>query len=259
MPVEVAYFEARHEMMTVDRFLDGLLSGGGGPVDGNIGATGTASAANGDGVGGSAGAGGSVGAGADSCDGDIGGARDGSGDGGTDGVGTHARFYSYIAQHTMLDQMPHLARHLPVPDLCHCMGSDLNRHFFFGPKGTLTPVHHDPYHNCFVQVVGSKYVRLYSPQQGDLLTAARGACPPKGMDGKRDAKEKSAELSNNIAPSESLPPDLLTAPPGSLYHTLPYQEAVVGPGDLLFIPVRWWHFVKSLGVSISVAHHITPD
>ena len=67
------------------------------------------------------------------------------------------------------------------------------------------------------------------------------------------------ELSNNIKPTEALPSDLLTAPLESPYHQLPYLEAVVGPGDLLFIPIRWWHFVKSLDVSISVAHHVAPD
>ena len=70
--------------------------------------------------------------------------------------------------------MPHLARHLPMPDLCHCIGNgDVTKHTFFGPKGTVTPVHHDPYHNCFVQVVGSKYVRLYV-REGLARTANHG-------------------------------------------------------------------------------------
>ena len=32
-----------------------------------------------------------------------------------------------------------------------------------------------------------------------------------------------------------------------------YIEGILGPGDGLFIPVGWWHYVRSLDVSFSVS------
>jgi ribosomal protein L16 Arg81 hydroxylase len=31
------------------------------------------------------------------------------------------------------------------------------------------------------------------------------------------------------------------------------RDFVVGPGDALFIPVGWWHHVRALDVSVSLA------
>ena len=36
---------------------------------------------------------------------------------------------------------------------------------FAGSKGSITPLHHDAMHNFFLQVVGTKRFRLYSPAQ----------------------------------------------------------------------------------------------
>jgi hypothetical protein len=45
--------------------------------------------------------------------------------------------------------------------------------------------------------------------------------------------------------------DEATAPPA---EELPFLDTVLGPGDMLFIPVQWYHFVRSLSVSFSVSH-----
>ena len=141
----------------------------------------------------------------------------------------------YIAQHTILDQIPELRQDMPQPDYLCAAEEEIRTHFFFGPKGTVTPLHYDPYHNVLVQVVGYKYIRLYSPEHSVHLA------PRDGM-------------ANNT----SLPKDILTAEKAAFPHeflTLPYWEAVLGPGDVLYLPLRYWHFVKSLSISISVAFH----
>jgi [histone H3]-dimethyl/trimethyl-L-lysine36 demethylase len=38
-----------------------------------------------------------------------------------------------------------------------------------------------------------------------------------------------------------------------LFQAANYQEAIVREGEMLYIPPRWWHFVKSLSTSFSVS------
>eukprot|EP00913_Durusdinium_trenchii_P004154 g3849.t1 len=76
----------------------------------------------------------------------------------------------YLAQHALLDQLPSLEADVQTPDfaLCGSTGTVL-RQVFFGPNGTVTPVHWDPYENIFCQVVGEKYLRLYPPSEAPKL------------------------------------------------------------------------------------------
>lgn len=32
-----------------------------------------------------------------------------------------------------------------------------------------------------------------------------------------------------------------------------YQEAILGPGECLYIPLGWWHYVESVTASFSVS------
>ena len=65
-----------------------------------------------------------------------------------------------------MEQIPQLLRDVIVPDYC-CMGdagaTDIN--VWFGPEGTVSPLHTDPRHNVFVQLAGSKVVLLYGAEE----------------------------------------------------------------------------------------------
>ena len=76
---------------------------------------------------------------------------------------------AYLAQHALFEQVPELADDIAVPDYC-LLGRDdeLQVNAWFGPAGTVSPLHHDPTHNLLAQAVGSKYIRLYRPDQVGL-------------------------------------------------------------------------------------------
>ena len=101
--------------------------------------------------------------------------------------------------------------------------------FWFGPAGTVTALHHDTSNILFFQVVGRKRFRLYAPDEPALLARARGVY--NNLDPERDA---------------------------AALATVPCLDIVLAAGEALFLPVGWWHHVRALDLSISVAfNHFT--
>lgn len=141
----------------------------------------------------------------------------------------------YLAQHQLFDQIPELKEDIRPPDYC-CLGEgdddDITVNAWFGPGGTVSPLHQDPQHNFLAQVVGSKYIRLYSPEDTDKLYPHQ------------------SKLLHNTSQVEVENPDAQRFPE---FSRAPYLECVLRPGDVLFIPVRHWHYVRSLELSFSVS------
>ncbi|XP_037545067.1 lysine-specific demethylase 8 [Nematolebias whitei] len=141
----------------------------------------------------------------------------------------------YLAQHQLFDQIPELKEDIRIPDYC-CLGEgeedDITVNAWFGPAGTVSPLHQDPQQNFLAQVVGSKYVRLYSPEDTDKLYPHQ------------------SQLLYNTSQVEVENPDAERFPE---FAKALYVECVLQPGDVLFIPVKHWHYVRSLDVSFSVS------
>ncbi|KAK3914897.1 Bifunctional peptidase and arginyl-hydroxylase JMJD5 [Frankliniella fusca] len=85
----------------------------------------------------------------------------------------------YLAQHQLFEQVPELRADICEPEYC-CLtddsihidepandGTDINA--WFGPAGTVSPLHFDPKHNLLAQVVGTKRVLLFPPEVSSSL------------------------------------------------------------------------------------------
>ncbi|XP_074551998.1 lysine-specific demethylase 8 [Halichoeres trimaculatus] len=141
----------------------------------------------------------------------------------------------YLAQHQLFDQIPELKEDIRLPDYC-CLGEgeedDITVNAWFGPGGTVSPLHQDPQQNFLAQVVGSKYIRLYSPEDSDKLYPHQ------------------SQLLHNTSQVEVEHPDSDRFPS---FSSAPYLDCVLQPGEVLFIPVKHWHYVRSLELSFSVS------
>jgi lysine-specific demethylase 8 len=152
----------------------------------------------------------------------------------------------YLAQQELFTQIKELSSDFSVPDYC-CMtrvneqdddenssgaGCNVVVNAWFGPWSTVSPLHHDPYDNLFSQVIGCKYVRLYPSTTDPSMIYP--------YDGQFLDNTSQVDMDNydaNIFP---------------LFASLPYLDCVLQPGQILYIPKGWWHYVRSLSTSFSI-------
>ncbi|KAI2607417.1 Clavaminate synthase-like protein [Hypoxylon fragiforme] len=172
---------------------------------------------------------------------------------------------AYLAQHPLFTQLPALRNDILIPDYCytapppHPTESTMDQpeleepllNAWFGPPGTITPLHTDPYHNILTQVVGRKYVRLYSPLVTQRMQA-RG-------------KENGVEMGNTSLMDVGVvegwdaiygdedDEDQPSKGDIAAFSEIPFLDCILEPGDALYIPIGWWHYVRGLSVSFSVS------
>jgi hypothetical protein len=168
----------------------------------------------------------------------------------------------YLAQHELFSQIPELRKDIAIPEFCW---ADVPQHpvddlqnqprlsnpaenAWFGPAGTITPLHTDSYHNLLCQVVGSKYIRLYSPFETPSLR-------PRGVESGVSMDNTS---SIDVGFVEGWDEDDSEIEGGSGmdwsgFKEVPFVDCILRPGDTLYIPIGWWHYVRSLSVSFSVS------
>ena len=100
--------------------------------------------------------------------------------------------------------------------------------FWFGPAGTITPLHHDTMNILLAQVMGRKLVTLIPSFETHLVYNHLGVY---------------SEVDCESPDYERYP----------LFRDVSRMEVLLEPGEVLFVPVGWWHHVRSLDVSVGLS------
>eukprot|EP00892_Ulva_mutabilis_P009038 jgi/Ulvmu1/6506/UM003_0139.1 len=139
----------------------------------------------------------------------------------------------YMAQHPLFEQVPALRCDIMVPEYCALGDGDIKSiNAWIGPAGTVTPLHTDPHHNLFVQVVGCKYIQIYPPEDTPFMYPHE------------------AGLTTNSSRVDARDPDTANFP---LFARTRGYQCIIRPGEALYLPPGWWHYVESLTPSVSVS------
>ena len=142
----------------------------------------------------------------------------------------------YLAQHELFQQIPELKEDFEMPIYCYTSENEdeISVNFWFGPENTVSPLHTDPKENCLTQIFGEKYVRLYPENQSHFLYPYQDLL----------SNTSRIDIENEF---------------DKIVQDFPqFQEArgfecILNPGDILYIPPKCWHFVKSLSQSCSLS------
>jgi Cupin-like domain len=115
-----------------------------------------------------------------------------------------------------------------LPEYLDPTRAALDTFLWFGPEGTVTPLHHDTVCLFHLQVVGRKRWRFISPMQTPLVY----------------------NYNQVFSQVDLEDPDLSRYP---LFAQATIVDVVVEPGEAIFLPLAWWHHVRSLDTCISVS------
>lgn len=116
-----------------------------------------------------------------------------------------------------------------LPEVCDRGQLAERSSFWFGPAGTVTPLHHDTLMLFHTQVVGRKRWRFVSPLQ-------------------------TARLYNHFEVYSDINLDAVDLQRHPDFAGVQVLDVVVEPGETMFLPLGWWHQVSSLDVSLSFSY-----
>lgn len=152
----------------------------------------------------------------------------------------------YLAQAPLADLPGALRADTPTPSLVSDAGKGdvYDSSLWLGEAPTFTPLHRDPNPNLFVQLAGTKIVRLVPPDvgRGIFSRVQQHIGSSAGVSaGTMRGEEMMAGMEKRLLEAEVWD-DRVVGENGTVFW-----QAEVEAGDGLFIPKGWWHSVKGVG------------
>ncbi|MEL0456438.1 cupin-like domain-containing protein [Flavobacteriaceae bacterium SZ-1-7] len=140
---------------------------------------------------------------------------------------------AYLTLFNIFDRFPHLKDDVDLSILTKFTKRN-NIYAWIGPEGTITGLHYDSLNNLLAQVMGRKLVVLVAPKDNKNMY----------ISDKFELGATSSEVDINNYDESKHPK----------FKEVKFFSVVLRPGDVLFIPKKWWHYVKSLDTSISISN-----
>jgi len=144
-------------------------------------------------------------------------------------------YYIYGKPH-IFKANPELKRDTPLPSFLEG-GAVSSLNLWMSSPGCVTPLHYDLTNGALCQLIGSKHVYLFAPDQRERLYQ-RGPSFP-GMDN----FERQSQVDIHHPDTERFPE----------FSRAEAWECTLRPGDILFLPSNWFHEVETLEFSVSVS------
>jgi hypothetical protein len=148
------------------------------------------------------------------------------------GAGNDVYMTAYNAARNAAAFAPLAADLRPLDAFLTPTGGALDGMPWIGAAGSFTPLHHDLTNNLIVQVVGRKRFRLAPPSETAKLGNERGVYSDV-----RDLDDPKLDLARF--------PRL---------KDIRLYDVVLEPGEILFVPVGWWHQVRALDFSVTLTY-----
>jgi hypothetical protein len=145
------------------------------------------------------------------------------------------RYYlgTHYSQCDISEEFRELLRDFELPSYAET-DKKYTSNLWFGQANHATILHFDFSHNFLAQIMGRKYIRLFSPHDSAYLYPC---APETQMPAHYSQILDIDNVENNLFPKFKYANPLK----GTIY-----------PGDIIFIPSGWWHDIRSLDIAISI-------
>jgi LPS sulfotransferase NodH len=132
------------------------------------------------------------------------------------------RFFQHPSTTALLSDLS------PLPHFLNPSSVDKRSFLAFGPEGTVTPLHRSSGNAFIAHVTGRKRYRLVPASQWQFVYVSGGIFSDV------DAERPAIDLHPKFADATLI-------------------DVVVNPGEALFVPLGWWHHVRTLDICMSIS------